>query len=98
MATKIKLSGVRAIYDDTSPSNPTFIPRDVAGGTVFTYRAYGTAAQTVEVRGGFPSDAWEDMQQIGVLTIGGTQSMHVQHAWPVIAVFGTAKIKIARGD
>jgi hypothetical protein len=98
MATKIKVNGIRVIYDDTSPSNPTFIPRDVAGGTVFTYRAYGTAAQTVEIRGGFPSDAWEDMQQIVVLTVGGTQSAVVQHTWPVLAVQGVAQVKIARGN
>ncbi|MEC7118656.1 MAG: hypothetical protein VXW65_01980 [Pseudomonadota bacterium] len=66
-------------------------------GSVYTYRAYGTAGQTVEVRGGFAGDDWEDMETIVTLTVGGTQSAVLQHTWPVLAVQGDARVKIARG-
>ena len=69
-----------------------------AVGSTYTYRAYGTAGQSVEVRGGFVGDTWENMQQIAVLTVGGTQSAVVQHTWPVLAVQGVAQVKIARGN
>ena len=79
-----------------SASSPVFVePKGV--GSVYTYRAYGTAGQTAEVRGGFVGDAWADMQQIAVLTVGSTQSAVVQHTWPVLAVEGAAQLKIARG-
>lgn len=70
-------------------------------GTIFTYRVYGTAGQTGEVRGGFSGDLWEDMQQICVLTVAdpnpvsNPQTAHSRAAFPVLMVQGN--IKIGRG-
>lgn len=83
------------IFDSATDGSVVHAAR--GSGSVYTYRAYGTAGQTVEVRGGFFGDAWADMQQIAVLTVGGTQSAVVQHTWPVLAVQGAAQVKIARG-
>lgn len=85
------------IFDSMTDGSLVYAAR--GSGSVYTYRAYGTAGQTVEVRGGFVGDAWADMQQVCVLTVGGTvQSAVLQHSWPVLMVDGTASIKIARGE
>lgn len=91
-----KQTNIFTVFDGTV-STPTTISLHGLG-SVYTYRAYGTAGQTVEVRGGFVGDAWADMQQIAVLTVGGTQSAVVQHTWPLLAIDGTAQVKIARGN
>lgn len=92
-----KQTNIFTVFDGTV-STPTTISLH-GSGSVYTYRAYGTAGQTVEVRGGFPGDAWEDMQELCILTVGGTvQSAVLQHSWPVLMVDGTATIKIARGE
>lgn len=97
MARLINVGGVAVVYSGTTTG--TQVPIKAGKGTVFTYRAYGTTGQSVEVRGGFPGDAWEDMQELCVLTVGGTvQSAVLQHSWPVLMVDGTATIKIARGE
>lgn len=91
-----KQTNIFTVFDGTV-STPTTISLHGLG-SVYTYRAYGTAGQTVEVRGGFVGDTWADMQQIAVLTVGGTQSAVVQHTWPLLAIDGTAQVKIARGN
>ena len=98
MVDYLKINQARAVYNDTPAPNSFFVPEDVGTGSVFTYRAYGEVAQSVEIRGGFPDDVWEDMEWICTLTVGGTQSAVVQHTWPVVAVAGSATLKIARGN
>ena len=93
----IALANVKLIYDGI-PADGALITVGDGVGSVYTCRAYGTAGQTVEIRGGFPDDAWADMQQIAVLTVGADQSAVTQHAWPVLAVQGAARLKIARGS
>lgn len=96
MARLINVGDVSVVYSGATTG--TQVPIKAGKGTVFTYRAYGTTGQSVEVRGGFPSDAWADMQQLCVLTVGGSvQSAVLQHSWPVLMVNGAASIKIARG-
>lgn len=84
------------IFDSTTDGSVVHAAR--GSGSVYTYRAYGSAGQTVEVRGGFPDDTWDDMELIAVLTVDGTRSAVLQHSWPVLMVDGTASIKIARGE
>lgn len=97
MARLINVGDVSVVYSGATTG--TQVPIKAGKGTVFTYRAYGTTGQSVEVRGGFPSDAWADMQQLCVLTVGGSvQSAVLQHSWPVLMVNGAASIKIARGE
>lgn len=89
------------IFDSMTDGSLVYAAR--GSGSVYTYRAYGTAGQTVEVRGGFVGDAWADMQQVCVLTVGDPDSVNNpqstvrQHTWPVLMVDGDARIKIARG-
>lgn len=98
MADVVHVGGISVLYDEGVAADRTiYVKPSDEGGSVHTYRAYGTAGQTAEVRGGFVGDAWADMQQIAVLTVGGTQSAVVQHTWPVLAVEGAAQLKIARG-
>lgn len=95
---KIKMvSGIQPFFDSATADENTVIVAQNGTGSVYTYRAYGTAGQTAEVRGGFAGDAWADMQQIALLTVGGDQSAVVQHTWPVLAIDGAAQVKIARG-
>lgn len=97
MARLINVGDVSVVYSGATTG--TQVPIKAGKGSVFTYCAYGTTGQSVEVRGGFPSDAWADMQQLCVLTVGGTvQSAVLQHSWPVLMVDGAASIKIARGE
>lgn len=99
MADVVHVGGISVLYDEGVAADRTiYVKPSDGGGSVYTYRAYGTAGQTVEIRGGFADDAWADMQQIVVLTVGGTQSAVVQHTWPVLAVQGAAQVKIARGN
>lgn len=98
MADVLHVGGISVLYDDTATDQVIYVKPSGGSGSVYTYRAYGTASQTAEVRGGFVGDAWADMQQIVVLTVGGTQSAVVQHTWPVLAVQGAAQVKIARGN
>jgi len=91
----IEITEVMQIYSGVPSSSET---TPVGGdGSIYTYKAYGTAGQSVEVRGGFAGDAWADMEVIAVLTVGGRQSAVAQHTWPVIAAQGAATLKIARG-
>jgi len=95
----VHVGGISVLYDEGVAADRTiYVKPSDTGGSVYTYRAYGTAGQSVEVRGGFAGDTWADMQQISVLTVGGTQSAVVQHTWPVLAVQGAAQVKIARGN
>lgn len=97
MARLINIGDVSVVYSGATTG--TQVPIKAGNGSVFTYRAYGTTGQSAEVRGGFPDDTWETMQQICVLTVGGSvQSAVLQHSWPVLMVDGTASIKIARGE
>lgn len=98
MAGVVLVGGISVLRDDTATSQVIYVTPSDGGGSVYTYRAYGTAGQTVEIRGGWPDDAWADMEWICTLTVGGTQSAVVQHTWPVIAVDGSATLKIARGN
>jgi hypothetical protein len=99
MADVVHVGGISVLYDEGVAADRTiYVKPSDTGGSVYTYRAYGTAGQTVEIRGGFTGDAWAAMQQIAVLTVGGTQSAVVQHTWPVLAVQGVAQVKIARGN
>ena len=102
MGTFINLSTISLVYSGI-PSVPETFIRKSGNGSLYTYKVYGTAGQSVEVRGGFVGDTWEDMQQIAVLTVNdpnpvdNPQSAVVQHTWPVLAVQGAAQVKIARG-
>lgn len=90
--------GLHELFDSSTAESETIDIRQNGTGSVYTYRVYGTAGQSVEVRGGFAGDAWADMEWICTLTVGGTQSAVVQHTWPVLAVQGDAQVKIARGS
>jgi len=103
MADVVHVGGISVLYDEGVAADRTiYVKPSDTGGSVYTYRAYGTAAQTVEIRGGFTGDAWEDMQQIAVLTVDAADPIAAPrsttriHAWPVLAVSGTAQLKIAR--
>lgn len=99
MQTIKMVSGIQPFFDSATADENTVIVAQNGTGSVYTYRAYGTAGQTAEVRGGFAGDDWEDMQQITVLTVGGDEQSDVaQHTWPLLAVQGDAQVKIARGQ
>ncbi len=96
---RINDGNLKQIFDAaTSADSSTVI---FGSGSVYTYRLYGTAGTTGEVRGGFVGDAWADMQVICTLTVGdpnpdtNPQSAVVQHTWPVLMINGN--IKVARG-
>ena len=98
MASTINIGGVSPVYGGGTTDK--VLPVSNAGGSVFTYRLYGTNGTTGEVRGGFVGDAWADMQAICTLEVGSAdrdkpQSAVVQHTWPVIMINGN--IKVARG-
>lgn len=97
MQTIKMVSGIQPFFDSATADENTFIVAQNGSGSVYTYRAYGTAGQTAEVRGGFAGDDWEDMESIVTLTVGGVQSKVLQHTWPVLAIDGAAQVKIARG-
>lgn len=97
MADLVHVGGISVLYDDTATDQVIYVKPSGGSGSVYTYRAYGTAGQTAEVRGGFAGDDWEDMEPIVMLTVGGTQSAVVQHTWPLLAVDGDAQLKISRG-
>lgn len=97
MGTFINLSTISLVYSGI-PSVPETFIRKSGNGSLYTYKVYGTAGQSVEVRGGFVGDTWENMANICTLTVGQIDSAVVQHTWPVLAVQGAAQVKIARGN
>lgn len=98
MADVVHVGSISVLYDEGVAADRTiYVKPSDGGGSVYTYRAYGTAGQTAEVRGGFVGDDWEGMESIVTLTVGGVQSKVLQHTWPVLAVDGAAQVKIARG-
>jgi hypothetical protein len=91
-----KQTNIFTVFDGVALA--PFVVEPNGTGSVYTYRATGTAGQTVEIRGGFAGDAWADMEWIETLTVGGAkQSLVAQHTWPVLQVQGTARLRIARG-
>lgn len=98
MADVVHVGGISVLYDEGVAADRTiYVKPSDTGGSVYTYHAYGTTGQTVEVRGGFAGDDWADMEVIAVLTVGGRQSAVLQHTWPLLAIDGTAQVKISRG-
>ncbi|MEC7120593.1 MAG: hypothetical protein VXW65_11930 [Pseudomonadota bacterium] len=96
MTDLVHVGGISVLYENTAADRTIYV-KPSGTGSVYTYKVYGTAGQTAEVRGGFAGDEWEDMEWICTLTVGGTQSAVLQHTWPVLAVDGDAQVKIARG-
>jgi hypothetical protein len=103
MKTIKMVSGIQSFFNSVTASDNTVIVNQNGIGSVYTYRAYGNTGDTVEVRGGFVGDEWDDMQHIATLTVNADnplmnpQSTVIQHTWPVLALEGTAQLKIARG-
>jgi len=102
MQTIKMVSGVQPFFDSATAEENTVIVAQNGTGSVYTYKVYGTAGQTAEIRGGFAGDEWEDMQHIATLTVDAADPIVAPrsttriHAWPMLAVSGTARLKIAR--